>query len=222
MRRGAASVKRAIDLARRLVVSVRRHGFRATRVALGAKRRGAKQKLVELAGLIALVAEQKPRVVLEIGSLHGGTLWAWCRVARRDAVITSVDLPSELWEGDPRRWHSFARGEQTLTFVRSDSHHPSTSMTVRDNFGGHLIDFLFIDGDHSYEGVRNDFETYSEMVAEGGVVALHDVVDHPRHPDCQVHVLWRELTAAGRGYVEFVETREERDNWGGIGVLLKP
>jgi predicted O-methyltransferase YrrM len=36
------------------------------------------------------------------------------------------------------------------------------------------VDFVFIDGDHSYEGIRNDWSVWSPLVASGGVVALHD------------------------------------------------
>ena len=36
------------------------------------------------------------------------------------------------------------------------------------------LDFVFIDGDHSYDGLRGDWEAWSALVADGGVVALHD------------------------------------------------
>jgi hypothetical protein len=36
------------------------------------------------------------------------------------------------------------------------------------------IDFLFIDGDHSYEGVKTDFELYSKIISDNGVIVLHD------------------------------------------------
>jgi hypothetical protein len=36
------------------------------------------------------------------------------------------------------------------------------------------IEFLFIDGDHSYEGLRQDWEGWSSMIAGEGIVALHD------------------------------------------------
>lgn len=36
------------------------------------------------------------------------------------------------------------------------------------------IDFLFIDGDHSYEGVKKDFELYSKILSDNGVIVLHD------------------------------------------------
>jgi hypothetical protein len=36
------------------------------------------------------------------------------------------------------------------------------------------IDFLFIDGDHSYEGVKNDFELYSQIMSDKGIIIIHD------------------------------------------------
>ncbi len=36
------------------------------------------------------------------------------------------------------------------------------------------VDFLFIDGDHSYEGLRDDWQAWKDHVAGDGIVALHD------------------------------------------------
>jgi predicted O-methyltransferase YrrM len=36
------------------------------------------------------------------------------------------------------------------------------------------VDFLFIDGDHTYEGLRDDWESWSDLMAPNGLVALHD------------------------------------------------
>ena len=46
---------------------------------------------------------------------------------------------------------------------------------------GEPIDFLFIDGDHSYEGAGRDFELYASMVRPGGLVMFHDV-RHSQEP----------------------------------------
>jgi len=43
---------------------------------------------------------------------------------------------------------------------------------VRGILGSRKLDFLFIDGDHSYEGVRRDFEMYSPLVREGGIICM--------------------------------------------------
>ncbi|MBS1580115.1 MAG: class I SAM-dependent methyltransferase [Bacteroidetes bacterium] len=36
------------------------------------------------------------------------------------------------------------------------------------------IDFIFIDGDHSYEGVKKDFELYAPKLSKDGILAFHD------------------------------------------------
>lgn len=54
---------------------------------------------------------------------------------------------------------------------------------ARDHAASHNdpVDFLFIDGDHSYEGLRGDWESWSPLVTPGGIVALHDSCSSPTH-----------------------------------------
>jgi len=40
--------------------------------------------------------------------------------------------------------------------------------------GLHNFDFVFIDGDHSYEGLQGDWQQWSRLVQAGGCIALHD------------------------------------------------
>jgi hypothetical protein len=40
------------------------------------------------------------------------------------------------------------------------------------------IDLLFIDGDHSYEGVKKDFELYSNLLNDKGIIIIHDTDDN--------------------------------------------
>jgi predicted O-methyltransferase YrrM len=44
------------------------------------------------------------------------------------------------------------------------------------------IDFLFIDGDHSYDGLKEDWEGWNGLIAPGGVVGLHDSRPTPTRP----------------------------------------
>ena len=201
-------------------------GPRSVLLTRGAKQRGAAQKVREFSALVALLRKRKLSVVVEIGTLHGGTLWAWCRLAEPNALIVSIDLPGGEFGGGyeanaAAKLHSYAHASQELVLIRDDSHAPRTLEELEDLLAGRRVDFLFIDGDHTYEGVKRDFEMYSQLVATGGIVALHDIVHHPGDPDCEVDVFWRELSTVRRSIqlVDLADVRS-RGQWGGIGVVL--
>ena len=143
--------------------------------------KGAFQKITELGKLISLLRRRKLRRIVEIGTYRGGTLWAWCQLATDNAQIVSIDLPAggEGTGGYQRRLAKYAKEAQRLDFIRSDSRRERTRDTLARLLDGELIDFLFIDGDHSYESVRRDFELYGPLVRRGGIVSFHDIIRPP-------------------------------------------
>jgi predicted O-methyltransferase YrrM len=168
-----------------------------------------KQKKEEIEGLLNIVSSAKPRTILEIGTSQGGTLFLFARVASDDALLITVDLPSPpLGAGYPpwraRLYRSFAFGKQEVRFIRSNSHSAQMMSHVLGLLGARKVDLLFIDGDHSYEGVKKDFEVYSRLVAKGGIVAFHDIVPGRPEDVGGVPRFWNEVK--GR-YIsqEFVE-----------------
>jgi len=180
----------------------------------------------EILRLAEIVADLKPRRVLEIGTAGGGTLFIWCRLASDDATIISVDLPGGPFGGGYPMWRAvlyryFGKPQQRLHLIRGDSHDPKTLEKVKKILGGEELDFLFIDGDHTYEGVRRDFEMYSPLVRSGGIVAFHDIVPHDRvhDPYGQVGVpkFWNEIKSRYR-HLEIV--KDWSQGWAGIGVLF--
>ena len=44
------------------------------------------------------------------------------------------------------------------------------------------IDFIFIDGDHSYNGIKTDWELWSGKLKKGGIIALHDTNFYGMNP----------------------------------------
>jgi predicted O-methyltransferase YrrM len=71
-------------------------------------------------------------------------------------------------------------GSQRVSLLMGrDSHSETTFRRVARLLGGRSIGFLFIDGDHSRYGVRQDFDMYSPLVAPGGLVAFHDISPNP-------------------------------------------
>jgi predicted O-methyltransferase YrrM len=147
----------------------------------------------EIVKLVEDVGALKPRTVLEIGTSMGGTLYLWTRLAQPDALIISVDLPGGKFGGgySPLRtplYRRFVRDRQTLHLMRANSHEASTLAETQRLLDGRQVDFLFIDGDHTYEGVKRDWEMYSPLVRRGGLVAFHDVAGN--YEDTQVKRHW--------------------------------
>jgi predicted O-methyltransferase YrrM len=203
-----------------------RLGFwHGTQLAREAKRRRAIQKIREFAPLLALVRRRRPRRIVEIGTAAGGSFYAWCRVAAANAVIVSIDLPGGSFGGgysqdDLPRLQSYGLEGQQLSFILADSHCDSTVEKLSEALGGAGIDFLMIDGDHSYQGARRDFEMYTPLLSKNGIVAFHDIVLHPPERRCDVHRLWAEVRQRYR-HLEFIDPHPDpvEGAWGGIGVI---
>ena len=100
--------------------------------------------------------------------------------------------------------------------LRADSHSPKTFKLVKTVLADKKVDFLFIDGDHTYEGVKRDFNKYSSLVKEGGIIALHDIAEHDPRSSCKVNKFWNELKNDYE-YLEIIENIKQK--WAGIGVI---
>jgi predicted O-methyltransferase YrrM len=186
-----------------------------------AKEFAALQKQRELGMLLRLLEKHELRTVVEIGTATGGSLYCWCRLAEPNALVVSIDLPGGRFGGGctPERVEEmkllFPREGQKLHLVRGDSHQRPTIDEVNELLGEREIDFLFIDGDHTYDGVKQDFETYSPRVKGGGLIVLHDILEHATVRSCRVSDFWNEIKHDYRHR----EITTEPLTWGGIGVL---
>ena len=209
------SLKRATRIARGLF----RDGpnaYLATRTAI--REHHALQRTWELASLVGMVARLRPRVVVEIGTHRGGSLYCWTRVADPEALIVSIDLPTPVeglgqQRGDEIRFQGFLQPRQRLEQIHADSHSLDTVAELRRILGPRPIDFLWIDGDHTEAGVRADWENYAPLVRSGGFAALHDIQFNPDYPTSRVDRLWADLVISHRT-TAFVD----QDQPGGVGM----
>ena len=184
----------------------------------------ALQRKWEFIPLLGMVANLKPKVVLEIGTYRGGTLYCWTRLASDDATLISLDLPGGGFGGGYGedaipKFQSWLKPRQSLVCLRQDSHAQESLIAAKNALGGRTVDLLFIDGDHTYEGVRQDFEMYSPLVRPGGLIVFHDIVVSPPHPDCRVYQYWNEVKTRYRSK-ELID-RDGFDIWGGLGVVVQ-
>jgi predicted O-methyltransferase YrrM len=175
----------------------------------------------EISQLLKVVENLNAKRVMEIGTAKGGTLFLFCQVANPTAKMISVDLPGGKFGGGysnskNRLYKAFAEDNQEITLIRKNTHEMETLDEVKRVLNKQNLDFLFIDGDHTYKGVKEDFEMYSPLVRKGGVIAFHDITKHPSKTECKVNEFWDEIKKNYK-FNEFV------DNWQqgtyGIGVL---
>ena len=189
------------------------------------EKKGATQKLVEFISLLRLLKTRKLKTVVEIGTAQGGTFYTWCKIATSDAFIISIDLPGGPFGGgytlkDVKKFKKYRKQKQKVYFLRKDSHRQNTKDRLVKILDGRKIDFLFIDGDHRYRGVKKDFQLYSPLVKQNGLVVFHDILHHPKVPACKVEKFWNEIKSKYK-YIELTEETSDRGwgQWGGIGVI---
>ena len=174
----------------------------------------------EIKQLIELLKPQKLRVIIEIGTMKGGTLFLFSKIAVNNAIIISIDLPRAKFGGGYPKYRiplysGFASQNQRIFLIRADSHLQSTFKKVQNILKDKKVDLLYIDGDHTYTGVKNDFQMYKFFLGKQGNVVFHDIVQVPdQYVD--VHKFWNEI----KQEYEFKEIVEDWDQKrAGIGYI---
>jgi len=161
-----------------------------------------------------VVSATEPRVIAELGCHYGNSYFAFAQSVRACGLPTSM-FAIDTWAGDE---HSGFYGSEVFDAVNTynEKTYPTFSQLVRstfddacDHFEDGSIDLLHIDGHHTYEAVRHDFESWLPKMSERGIVLFHDIAVRER--GFGVHRLWNELT--GR-YESF-----GFDHSHGLGVL---
>jgi len=179
----------------------------------------------ELKRLVELVKKLKPKRILEIGSLHGGTLWYWMHVSQ-GAEIVSVDSGVQAFDGrfadiEYARLNLWPEWERetgcAITQIRSDSTSPTTVEEARKYAP---FDFIFIDGGHDYNTAMSDWDNYWPMLRVGGLLAFHDIAYPDNNPDnYAVGAVWRAIRDNG-DWQEIIREHNPEGIWG-IGAMWK-
>jgi predicted O-methyltransferase YrrM len=176
---------------------------------------------LEIETLIDRARNNQPlRVILEIGSYKGGTLKKWYELLteiNKDGafLLISLDISNILEFKD----------KVNLKVFTMDSHSSDTFKQIKNLLRGRAVDLLFIDGDHSYDGVKKDCEMYSSLVRQKGIIAFHDIVTEKYTGEDYignrgVRTFWEQVKV-GKIIEEIVDT-EAPVSWShGIGVIYK-
>ena len=171
----------------------------------------------EITALARAVQALAPKIILEIGTARGGTLLIWSSIASEKVItcdLQDMRVQAPLYQAFPP-----AGSQCKVTLLSGDSHSAKFKQRVAHELGGKKADFIFIDGDHTVEGVTADYNDYREFVRPGGIIAFHDIVESQPLPTNQVYHLWKRLKQEAVTE-EFVH--DPRQCGFGIGIIRVP
>ncbi len=124
--------------------------------------------------LFAMAAACRPRCIVEVGTGAGGSLSSFCRA--RVWLKEHMNINCQVWSCDTRDVSGFvAERFPSANFIHGDVDDLLKVLPKPP-------DFVFIDGDHSYEGVKKDLDTLWPVASDGAVFVLHDTEIPQYHP----------------------------------------
>ena len=161
-----------------------------------------------------LIREQKPKLFVELGVHNGFSYFVGCQ-SIRECNLNSKAYGVDHWAGDSQAGFYDERVYHQVTSLNLHFSDFSTLLKMSFQeaiafFEDRTIDLLHIDGFHSYEAVKEDFETWLPKMSSNGIIILHDI--HVRRNTFGVYKFWRELETKFET-IEFVGSH-------GLGVVF--
>jgi hypothetical protein len=143
-----------------------------------------------------LIAAMRPKKVVELGSYMGASFFAFCQ-AVKEFKIECECYAIDTWAGDE---HAGYYGDEVYeAVVAAHSYYKDFAYLLRMDFDKanklketDNIDLLHIDGLHTYEAVKHDFETWLPKMSDEGVIIFHDTAE--MKDDFGVWRLWDEIS----------------------------
>ena len=163
---------------------------------------------------------------MEIGTKQGGNFNGLCHIYNGHKI--SVDLVGGPYGGWATNEHPymgnivfkrdkyFRSNFKNVHMIHGNSRYVSTRLQIEKILGNKKLVLLYIDGDHTYEGVKADFEFYKDLVHKNGMIVFHDINDSVHHRDIGVEVgkFWKEVEGTKKEF-------NAGKHWAGIGVLTQ-
>ena len=126
-----------------------------------------------------LVENLQPECVVELGSHYGVSFFAFCEAAElwsKQTYIYAIDT----WKGDEHAGY-YDNEVFNKVSIHQQKYHAQRSQLIRstfakaaEQFSDGSLDLIHIDGLHTYEAVRRDYDEWKVKLKHGGSVIFHD------------------------------------------------
>lgn len=164
-----------------------------------------------------LIRNLNPKVIVELGTYVGVSFFTMCQAVKDGQLDTKLHAV-DTWKGDEQtRFYDESIFDLFSKLKRSYYNdlniilHRKTFDQALEEFPSNSIDFLHIDGLHTYKAVKHDFTAWNKKVKKGGVIFLHDT--HMQRAGFEVYKLWEEIKGKNKT-LEFSHSY-------GLGILFK-
>ena len=161
-----------------------------------------------------IIEVAKPKIVVELGVHNGTSYFAFCQ-AIKTLNLNATSYGVDTWRGDEHAGFysddvfNKVAGYNAHAYARFSNLIRSTFDEAKDYFTDGSIDLLHIDGLHTYEAVKHDFDNWFPKLAKNAIVVFHDI--NVRERNFGVFKLWEELK---KQYAHF-----QFDFGNGLGIL---
>jgi predicted O-methyltransferase YrrM len=163
-----------------------------------------------------LVSNVKPKTIVELGTYKGTSFFAMAQAIKDEGLKTKL-IGVDTWEGDIHTGFYQNQIYKDVKKIKS-SFYKNVQITLQQmtfdealkEVKDHSIDVLHIDGLHTYEAVKHDFETWQDKVSETGIILFHDI--HYKKRGFGVYKYWAELKKK-YSTLEFMHSN-------GLGIII--
>ena len=148
--------------------------------------------------------------------------------ANQHGQVDFVDAGYSVNDSKDSKRHSFGQGhwkkvdpQKHFSYLGTQNQINTYVMTTKEfakKYPKRKYDYIYIDGDHRYQGVSLDFRLFWNRLNKGGFMIFHDIAKNGLFGDVnfQVGKFWAEIKKNHRSWIEFTENGAD-----GLGILQK-